>query len=33
MMREGEKIADLSYVDIIEMLMQFASSLRWHGVK
>lgn len=31
--RDGEKICDLSFVDVVEMTMQLASSLRWQGVK
>ena len=30
---KGEKLDDVSFVDIIEMVMQFTSALRWFGVK
>lgn len=33
LMQNGEKIADVSYVDIVEMVMQFTSSLRFLAVK
>ena len=33
LMMDGEKLADVSFVDIINMIMQFTSSLRWNGVK
>lgn len=33
LMRGGEKFDDVSYIDIIEMIMQFTSSLRYPGVK
>lgn len=29
LMLDGVKIADLSYVDVIEFIMQASSSLRW----
>lgn len=29
----GEKIADVSFVEIVEMIMQFSSSLRYEAVK
>jgi len=30
---KGEKLDDVSFVDIIEMVTQFTSALRWFGVK
>lgn len=33
LMNRDTKIADLSFVEIIGMIMQFTSSLRWTGVK
>jgi len=30
-MQNGEKIGDTTAIDIIEMAMQFTSSLRWVG--
>lgn len=33
LMLDGEKLMDVSYVDIIGMIMQFTSSLRYPGVK
>jgi len=33
MMHNGEKIADLTFVEIIDMIMQFTSALRFFGTK
>lgn len=33
LMMDGEKLADVSYVDILGIIMQFTSSLRWVVVK
>ena len=32
-MRNGEKLADVSFTEVVEMIMQFTSSLRFEGTK